>query len=63
MVAEFEDEKANPEQSFNPGNLRSELTRHASWIQKLALKPILYPVKFGAYTELFAGEWFFLRIG
>ncbi|KAJ4288087.1 short-chain alcohol dehydrogenase [Kalmusia sp. IMI 367209] len=41
--------------SFNPGNLVTDLTRHASWIQKLSLKPLLYPVKFGAYTELFAG--------
>ncbi|KAL1604036.1 short-chain alcohol dehydrogenase [Paraconiothyrium brasiliense] len=41
--------------SFNPGNLHSELTRHAGWIERMALKPILYPTKFGAYTELFSG--------
>ncbi|KAJ4345842.1 short-chain alcohol dehydrogenase [Didymosphaeria variabile] len=41
--------------SFNPGNLYSELTRHAGWIQRMALKPVLYPTKFGAYTELFSG--------
>ncbi|KAF1975335.1 NAD(P)-binding protein [Bimuria novae-zelandiae CBS 107.79] len=41
--------------SWNPGNLHSELQRHASWFQKVALGPILYPAKFGAYTELFAG--------
>lgn len=42
-------------QSWNPGNLYSELQRHATWYQFLALKAILYPTKFGAYTELFAG--------
>ncbi|KAF2442378.1 NAD(P)-binding protein [Karstenula rhodostoma CBS 690.94] len=41
--------------SFNPGNLYSELQRHASWFEYFALKAILYPTKFGAYTELFAG--------
>ncbi|OAF99003.1 NAD(P)-binding protein [Paraphaeosphaeria sporulosa] len=41
--------------SFNPGNLYSELQRHASWLEFFALKAILYPTKFGAYTELFAG--------
>lgn len=39
--------------SFNPGNLQTELQRH-TWGAFL-LSAILYPAKFGAYTELWAG--------
>lgn len=41
--------------SWNPGNLQSELQRHTPWIQAFILKLILYPAVYGAYTELFAG--------
>ncbi|KAF2463379.1 NAD(P)-binding protein [Lindgomyces ingoldianus] len=41
--------------SFNPGHLASELTRHAGWMELMAAKAICYPVKCGAYTELYAG--------
>lgn len=40
--------------SWNPGNLQSELQRHTSPILSVLLKPILYPARFGAYTELYA---------
>ncbi|ORX99037.1 hypothetical protein BCR34DRAFT_628281 [Clohesyomyces aquaticus] len=41
--------------SFNPGNLRSELARHSNWIQVLIMKFITHPVYLGGYTELFSG--------
>ncbi|KAF2018665.1 NAD(P)-binding protein [Aaosphaeria arxii CBS 175.79] len=41
--------------SFNPGNLESELNRHATWTMKLIGWVLTYPVLMGAYTELFAG--------
>ncbi|KAF2737721.1 short-chain dehydrogenase [Polyplosphaeria fusca] len=41
--------------SFHPGNLQSELQRHASAVQRALFGFMLHPVKFGAYTELFAG--------
>ena len=41
--------------SWNPGNLSTELQRHQSWYELLILRWILYPSYFGAYTELFAG--------
>ncbi|KAI9737860.1 MAG: hypothetical protein M1834_009230 [Cirrosporium novae-zelandiae] len=42
--------------SLNPGNLRSELTRHQGALLKMLLKYLFqYPPIFGAYTELFAG--------
>ena len=41
--------------SWNPGNLLSELQRHLSWLEATILKMGLYPPKFGAYTELWAG--------
>lgn len=44
--------------SFNPGNLRSELSRDGSSIQRFLLKAITHHVKFGGYTELFAGMYF-----
>lgn len=39
----------------NPGNLKTELLRHAPWVLGFATSPILYPAKMGAYTELWAG--------
>ena len=47
-------------QSYNPGNLKSDLQRHtegqypafARWILQNCL---LYPATFGAYTELYSG--------
>ncbi|KAK8232590.1 hypothetical protein HDK77DRAFT_40920 [Phyllosticta capitalensis] len=40
--------------AWNPGNLATELTRHASWFEMLCLSWLLYPAKLGGYTELFA---------
>ncbi|KAH8171198.1 short chain dehydrogenase domain-containing protein [Sarocladium implicatum] len=41
--------------SFNPGNLRTELQRHMSFLGKAMLGFMLHPPVFGAYTELYAG--------
>lgn len=41
--------------AWNPGNLKSELQRHAPKLMNMALSFMLHPVKFGGYTELFAG--------
>ncbi|KAF1930347.1 NAD(P)-binding protein [Didymella exigua CBS 183.55] len=41
--------------SLNPGNLSSELTRHAGLLGAIVVKLITYPPVNGAYTELFAG--------
>ncbi|KAF2267001.1 NAD(P)-binding protein [Lojkania enalia] len=41
--------------SFNPGNLASELDRYSSWWQVLLMNMLRYPARMGAYTELFAG--------
>lgn len=41
--------------SWNPGNLKSELQRHSSWFEKFMISWLLYPMVYGAYTELFAG--------
>lgn len=40
---------------WNPGNLQSELQRHLPAIASYIIGLITYDVKFGAYTELFAG--------
>lgn len=40
---------------WNPGNLRTELQRHASWIEDFLIRWMLHPAVFGAYTELWAG--------
>jgi NAD(P)-dependent dehydrogenase (short-subunit alcohol dehydrogenase family) len=40
--------------SQNPGNLKTNLTRHAPWMKYMAY-PLLYASKMGAYTELWAG--------
>ncbi|KAG8988878.1 hypothetical protein FRB90_002509 [Tulasnella sp. 427] len=41
--------------ALNPGNLKTELQRHTSWIQNLLLQPILYPASYGALTQLWVG--------
>ncbi|KAF2091759.1 NAD(P)-binding protein [Saccharata proteae CBS 121410] len=41
--------------SWNPGNLSTELQRHASSIEAWFISWLLYPAKFGAFTELYAG--------
>lgn len=38
----------------NPGNLKTNLLRHAQWM-KYASYPLLYKPRMGAYTELWAG--------
>jgi NAD(P)-dependent dehydrogenase (short-subunit alcohol dehydrogenase family) len=38
----------------NPGNLKTNLTRHVPWMKYMAY-PLLYNAKMGAYTELWAG--------
>lgn len=38
----------------NPGNLKTNLLRHAQWM-KYASFPLLYKPRMGAYTELWAG--------
>ncbi|KAI9643759.1 hypothetical protein NHQ30_007108 [Ciborinia camelliae] len=38
----------------NPGNLKTNLMRHAKWMYYAAY-PLLYKAKMGAFTELFAG--------
>lgn len=39
----------------NPGNLKTNLLRHASTLMRLALSPLIHKAKMGAYTELWAG--------
>ncbi|KAJ5901808.1 NAD(P)-binding protein [Penicillium taxi] len=42
--------------SWNPGNLHSELQRHSTTLlEKIVNYMLLYPTKYGAYTELYAG--------
>lgn len=41
--------------SWNPGNLASELQRHTPWYMVIFIKALLHPPIMGAYTELFAG--------
>ncbi|KAH7339253.1 hypothetical protein BKA66DRAFT_564244 [Pyrenochaeta sp. MPI-SDFR-AT-0127] len=41
--------------SWNPGNLETELQRHANWLQKFILGFVTHPARFGGYTELWAG--------
>jgi NAD(P)-dependent dehydrogenase (short-subunit alcohol dehydrogenase family) len=41
--------------AWNPGNLKSELQRHTPWWQYILIIWMLYPMVYGAYTELFAG--------
>ena len=39
----------------NPGNLKTDLLRHAPWAMRIAARPLLWDAKMGAYTELWAG--------
>ncbi|KAF2096203.1 putative steroid dehydrogenase [Rhizodiscina lignyota] len=39
----------------SPGNLKTALTRHVSWVVPLVAVPLLYKARMGAYTELWAG--------
>lgn len=41
--------------AFNPGNLSTELQRHANFFFHLMVTWMLYPAVYGGYTELFAG--------
>lgn len=41
--------------SCNPGNLDTELLRHTSPIVRFLTRPLLYPVSYGALTQLWAG--------
>ncbi|VDB92602.1 unnamed protein product [Peniophora sp. CBMAI 1063] len=41
--------------SVNPGNLRTDLQRYLSGIQKSLISKILYPAPYGALTQLYAG--------
>jgi retinol dehydrogenase 12 len=41
--------------SWNPGNLNSGLLRHMISLEVLAMRLLMYPPLFGAYTELYAG--------
>ena len=41
--------------SWNPGNLASELQRHSTAVEKFVTQFLVYKPVFGAYTELFAG--------
>lgn len=41
--------------SVNPGNLKTDLQRHLTGIQKWLTDAILYPAPFGALTQLYAG--------
>jgi retinol dehydrogenase 12 len=40
---------------LNPGNLETELDRHANGLELIYRKLTVYPAINGAYTELFAG--------
>ena len=41
--------------AWNPGNLKTELQRHANAIMAIMVNWMLHPAVFGGYTELFAG--------
>ncbi|KIM45672.1 hypothetical protein M413DRAFT_24821 [Hebeloma cylindrosporum] len=41
--------------SLNPGNLKSDLQRHLSWMERTFINPILHPASYGALTQLWAG--------
>jgi NAD(P)-dependent dehydrogenase (short-subunit alcohol dehydrogenase family) len=41
--------------SFNPGNLKTEIQRHASGLMMKLAESLLHPAIFGAYTELYSG--------
>jgi retinol dehydrogenase-12 len=51
---------AHTGQAFNPGNLNTELTRHLMVpyfrpTERLLQGLVLWPARYGAYTELYAG--------
>jgi hypothetical protein len=51
---------ADTAQAFNPGNLNTELTRHLmvpylESVERLLQGLVLWPPRYGAYTELYAG--------
>ncbi|KAI9443884.1 NAD(P)-binding protein [Lactarius indigo] len=39
--------------SLNPGNIRTELQRHMPWWQRTVLYWLMYPVSYGALTQLY----------
>lgn len=39
----------------NPGNLKTKLLRHTSWLMQVAVAPLLHPAHMGALTSLYAG--------
>jgi len=41
--------------SWNPGNLKTELQRHVPAVGRMVLGSMLFHPRFGAYTELWAG--------
>ncbi|KAH9847103.1 NAD-P-binding protein [Lenzites betulinus] len=41
--------------SLHPGNLKTDLQRHASSIANVLVQPLLYPAPMGALTQLYAG--------
>ncbi|KAJ6559082.1 hypothetical protein DFH09DRAFT_1247891 [Mycena vulgaris] len=41
--------------ALNPGNLKTELQRHMSGVVRSMINAILYPVPYGALTQLWAG--------
>lgn len=40
--------------AWNPGNLATDLQRHMSKIESVLTKMMLFPARFGGYTELFS---------
>ena len=51
---------ANPSQAFNPGNLNTGLTRYMTMpilgsIVPRLMSLVMWPARYGAYTELYAG--------
>jgi len=41
--------------SLNPGNLKTDLWRHFSLIENFLVSAVLYPIPYGALTQLWAG--------
>jgi NAD(P)-dependent dehydrogenase (short-subunit alcohol dehydrogenase family) len=58
LAKEYQSQHSNDgiiSNSWNPGNLKSELQRHVPSIGNLILSFLLFPALYGAYTELYAG--------
>ena len=56
LASEFGRQEANIiSVTQNPGNLKTNVLRHAPSLTKILSYPLLYNAKFGAYTELYAG--------